>query len=291
MSTITPDFQKYMTLVGCPYCHEEAATEITESPRVVICNKCGLYRFYPRMNRDGQVAYLKQINDELDLTHFENLLDQQEFNPDEADELKGNFPDMSSESHILDVGTGEGLFMASLRHSGVLPVTGLEPMGKLSELGNRAGLDIHVGRFENGSMPPDLAGRVFDLICFRESIYYLTDLRETFDLLRRVLRPGGGLYIKCHVPTSIFYWKNKDYSTRYGPSVSGMPTLKAMIRILVSEGYEIIKKGYYPTRVLYTLGSPIAQSLLGIAVDRLVLSPIVHSIGKADRMFILARKL
>lgn len=81
---LTPDFQKYMTLVDCPYCHENAATEIAENPRVVSCNTCGLYRLYPRMNREGQISYLKQLNDELDLTNWGNPLDPQTFSMDEV---------------------------------------------------------------------------------------------------------------------------------------------------------------------------------------------------------------
>jgi SAM-dependent methyltransferase len=140
-------------------------------------------------------------------------------------------------------------------------------------------------------MPPALAGQTFDLVCFLESIYYLADLREAFDLLRRVLRPGGGLYIKAHVPTSIFYWKNKNYFSRYGHSASGIPTLKAMTKILLREGYQIPKTGYFQFNVLDDLNFPGAHSFLGGIIGCRILSPIVSCMGKADRMFIMARRL
>jgi hypothetical protein len=113
MSILTPDFQKYMTLTDCPYCHENAATEIVRNPRVVRCHTCGLYRFFPRINREGQISYLKPCNDELDLTDCGSPLDPQKLHIYEVLKLKKNFPDISSNSQVLDIGTGEGRFLAS----------------------------------------------------------------------------------------------------------------------------------------------------------------------------------
>ena len=290
MTIAEPDIKRYMTLTDCPYCHENAATEIAENPKVVRCHTCGLYRLFPRMSREGQISYLKQLNDELDLTDYRSPLDPKKLHIHEVLELKKNFPDISSNSQVLDIGTGEGRFLASLQHFGIMKATGLEPIPRLAELGNNAGLDIHVGRFETDGMPSALARRIFDLVCFQESVYYLTDLRESFDLLRRILRPGGCLYIKCHVPTSILYWKS-NYLRRYGPTVSGMPTLSALTKILLREGYQILKTGYYQFNVLHTLDFPGALSFLGGIIGYRILSPIVSCMGKADRMFILARRL
>ena len=163
-------------------------------------------------------------------------------------------------------------------------------MEKLVQLGRKYGLDIHAGRFEPEGMPPALAGRVFNLICFRESIYYMPDLRETFALLRRMLKRGGGIYIKSHVATSIYYWKHGNYLARYGPTVSGMPTLKALKKILKQEGYKIHKAGYFLFNVLNKLGLPFARSSPGSLIG-IALSPIVQAIGKADRMFVFASRL
>lgn len=292
MNVPAPDFQKYMTLTDCPYCHTTPAVEIAKNPRVVRCINCGLYRLQPRMNKEGQIAYLKQTNDTLDdLTERGNPLDVHLFDLEEVRELKRHFPGTSANGKALDVGTGEGRFVAALRHNGAFEATGLEPLPKVAELGKNAGLDIHVGRFESDGMPQALEGQVFDVVCLREVICYMADLRESFDLLRRVLRPGGGLYIKCHVPTSICYWKNKDYLLRYGLTVTNMPTLAAMTKILAGEGYQILKTGYYQFNVLRSLGVPGAYSFFGGIIGYRLLSPVVRFMGKADRMFILARRL
>ena len=290
MNLLMSDMQKYMTLTDCPYCHTTPATEMAKSPRVVRCNTCGLWRFSPRMNKEGQVAYLEKFNDGIETANQENPLNYWEGNLDEVQELKRNFREMVSDGTILDVGTGEGAFLATLQNAGAFRAIGLEPLEKLAQCGKSAGLDIHVGRFESDGMPPALMGTVFDIVCFRESVYYLPDLRQAFNLLRRILRPGGGLYLHCHVPTSIYYWKNRNYLSRYGPNVSGMPTVKALTNILIKEGYEILKAGYLRRNVLHTLGLPFANLRVGGIIDS-ALWPVVHRLGKADRAVIFARRL
>ena len=177
---LVPDFQKYMTLTDCPYCHTTPAIEIAKNPRVVRCINCGLYRLYPRMSKEGQIAYLKQTNDTLeDPTKWGNPLDVHLFDLEEVRELERHFSGTSANSKALDVGTGEGRFVAALRHSGVFEATGLEPLPKVAELGKNAGLDIHVGRFETDGMPPALEGQIFDVVCLREVICYMADLRDS----------------------------------------------------------------------------------------------------------------
>jgi len=277
-----------MTLTDCPYCHNTSATEISKDPKTVRCNICGIYRQYPRINKDGQILLIKKFNDKIDVAHHVNLLESSGTTA-EIQQLIKIFPDLKPSSRILDVGSAEGSFIAALQRNG-FTATGLEPLERLVQLGRKHGLDIYVGRFEHDGIPPALAGRVFDLVCFRESIYYMADLRETFTLLRKMLRRGGGLYIKTHVATSIFYLKNKNYLARYGPTVSGMPTLKALRGILKREGHVIQKAGYFRFNVLHTLGWPYAQSFPGKLAGT-ALSPIVRTLGKADRLFIFANRL
>jgi len=68
-------FQEYMTLKDCPYCHDSVNfTEIAKNPRIVRCNICGLYRLYPRMNRQGQIAMLKYNEKKIEITKWKNKL-------------------------------------------------------------------------------------------------------------------------------------------------------------------------------------------------------------------------
>ncbi|MFC2006409.1 class I SAM-dependent methyltransferase [Chloroflexota bacterium] len=238
-------FQEYIVLKDCPYCHDSVNfTEVAENPRTARCNVCGLYRLYPRINCQGQRVMLKKYNDEqLDQANFGEPLEHIKYFRGEIKKLKQVFPSVFPNGRVLDVGCGDGSFLAALKAVGAV-ATGVEPCEKFSQFGNQHGLDIKHGRFEAEGMPSGLEESSFDLICFRESIYYMPDLHETFDILNTYLRPGGGIYIKCHVATSWYYSLNNDYSSRYSYSVAGMPTRKALTHMLTHEGYRIRKIGY-----------------------------------------------
>lgn len=285
------DIQQYMTLTDCPYCHDSVNfTEMATNPRTVRCNICGLFRLYPRMNRDGQIAMLKKLNDEdTDIANLNSPLDN--INPSswEMEKIEEIFPAIFPDGRVLDVGCAEGSFVAELEIAGTNS-TGIEPMEKLVKHGKEHGLDLLAGRFEAGGMPSGLEEHSLALICFRESIYYMPDLRETFDLIKTYLRDDGGLYIKCHTPHSLYYSRNKDYSSRYGCSVNGMPTKKALTYMLNHEGYRIHEIGYYPESVFRTLHWTSLEGRIIAKITNRFLSPFVHAVGRGDRVVVYASK-
>lgn len=259
--------------------------------RVVRCNNCGLYRLYPRMIRQGQIAMLKKYNDEeIDFTNRNPPLVPANGFSWEIKKLKHIFPSVFPKGRILDVGCAEGSFVAALKQAGANP-TGIEPNEKLVTIGKDYGVDLRVGRFEAGGMPSDLKEHSFDLICFRESIYYMINLRETFDLIATYLRPDGLLYIKCHTPTSMYYFKNKDYSSRYGAYVAGMPTKKSLAYIFNHEGYAIIKIGYLPENVFHTLHWLSFEKYFIGKIAGIFLSLFIHAIARGDRIVVYASKI
>ena len=255
-------FREYMVLEDCPYCHDAVNyTQIAENPSTVRCNVCGLYRLYPRMNCQGQIAMLKKYNDELDTANYGEPSTSLKLAQWEISQLKQVFPSVFPGGRVLDVGSGACYFAAGLKEAGAV-VTGIEPCEKLTEFGNRHGLDIRNGRFEPGGIPSDLKESSFDLICFRESIYYMPDLRETFKLLDTYLRAGGGIYMKCSVVTSWYYLRHNNYSSRYGYYAAGMPSKKSLTYILNHEGYRIRKTLYHYLSVDYhqRLGNKVFQN-------------------------------
>jgi SAM-dependent methyltransferase len=237
------DFQEYMTSRDCPYCHDSTHfKKVSINPRVVKCVVCGLYRLYPRMNRDGQVAMLQRWNDEeIDAAKMDNPLLYIPGYVEQLKPLKKFFPSVFQGGKVLDVGCQYGLFPAALRDAGADPI-GIEPNDKYVAYGRQYGLDLRVGRFEQGAL--DLEEHSLDLITFCDSLYYMPDLRETFELIHRYLKPSGGLYIVCHVATSIYYSVNHNYISRYGYYVEGIPTLKALAYILNTEGFKIHRMSY-----------------------------------------------
>lgn len=250
-------FQQYMLLYDCPYCHVSNHTVISDSPNVVRCNICGLYRLYPRMTRQGQIAMLKKYNDENASFAIPGELPSARYKPFPPDirlrwevrKLKQVFPSVFPNGRVLDVGTDRGYFLAALEEAGAI-ATGIEPIEKLVESGRQHKLDVRCGRFEPSGMPPDIEKSSFDLICFRGAILFTPDWRETFDLIKTLLRPGGGIYLKEHIATSSYY-QNHSYTSRYSYYVSGMPTKESLLYILKREGFTIRKTSHYLLAIDY----------------------------------------
>lgn len=308
---ISEEIKKFLTKTDCPYCHEFSFTRIiADNPKIVECNTCGLWRMLPRINRDGQIFFLKNFNDSVDLGKYHpvnNFLSKERrekkvrkwgqnlfpaiFPFDEVRAVKFFFPDILKDSGILDVGSSSGEFIYSLSQKCGINAEGLEPIHKVAEYGKSLGLNIHVGRFEREGIPPALVTKKFSIVCFRECFYYMQDLRETFDLLDELLIDGGGVYLKCHVPTSIYYRKN-NYLSRYSPYASVMPTLKSLKSVFIREGYKIIGSGYLPFNPVSLMFRSLSKSFLGKQIERAgnILSPLFCGIGKADIIYIFTRK-
>lgn len=272
---------------NCPYCHIPGGWEIRRSPRVLRCQECGLFRLVPRMGRDAQATYLRQWGERVshrDWTPPVDLLPACQW---ELALIERIFPGRLKGGRVLDVGAGAGDFTYALTLAGA-KATGLEPVRELVEYGRRFGIDLRCGRFESEALPRDLLHERFDFICFRECIYYLPDLKASFDLIKTLLSPGGRLYIKCHQAKSLYYWKCGDYSIRYGPHVSGIPTLAAIIRILNQEVFRIAHSGYFPSNVFWDLDyTKFGRSLLGRIVS-VMIRPIINALGYGDRLVVLA---
>ena len=239
LSVMNSDFEQYMTVTDCPYCHNTDAEKIADTPHTVRCKMCGLYRLFPRMTRDGQIAFVDYHYGALDIREWGNPLERAAQSKWEIGKLSEFFPSVFQDrADVLDVGCGEGGFVAALQQAGAF-ADGLEPQQRLVLVGREHGLSLHKGRFEANEMPEELRGRTFDLICFRESIYYMPDLQEAFGLLRAYLKPGGRIYVKSHVGTSAYYKLNRDFAKRYSICVAAIPTRVALSRILEREGYHV----------------------------------------------------
>lgn len=275
------------TLEDCPYCHIDGGREVAQAPRTVECERCGLYRLTPRMDRENQISYLTNWSQNLDVQNRKAPVDGWSGYQWEITLINRVFRGLLEGGRVLDVGAGDGNFVYTLTKAGA-KATGLEPVRELVEYGRRFGIDLRCGRFESEALPSDLFHERFDLICLRECMYYLPDLRASFNVIRTLLSPGGCLYVKCHHAKSYYYWGCKDYSIRYGMYVSGMPTPTAIARILRQEGFRIVHSGYFPSNVFWDLGyTRFGRSLFGRIVN-VAVRPIINTLGYGDRLVVLA---
>ncbi len=98
---------------------------------------------------------------------------------------------VSPPANILDVGCGSGEFARRLVERGYR-VCGTELPGKAAErAGQVAGLTLKVGALREG----DFGKGYFDAVCMWHVLEHLAEPKKTLDVVGRLLKPGGYLFI------------------------------------------------------------------------------------------------
>jgi SAM-dependent methyltransferase len=93
-------------------------------------------------------------------------------------------------ARVLDIGCGDGRFLAAMAARGAACVEGLETDPVAARLARRrTGATIH----ERGIEQADLPEAGFDLVSLLHVLEHVPDPRATLIAARRVLRPGGGV--------------------------------------------------------------------------------------------------
>lgn len=109
--------------------------------------------------------------------------------------LSGILPNLPSVGGALDIGTGDGAFLAALLRSGFTDVVGVEPSAApvaaasdavrpLIRQGPFRAEDFHAGRFR--------------LVTSFQTLEHLSDPLATCSSAYNLLVPGGALFVVCH---------------------------------------------------------------------------------------------
>jgi 2-polyprenyl-3-methyl-5-hydroxy-6-metoxy-1,4-benzoquinol methylase len=106
------------------------------------------------------------------------------------EELVGGFDDDRRLNRWLDVGCGAGALLEAARWR-EWQVTGTEIAEPATEAARARGLDVRSG--ELGEL--DLAERSFDVVSMVEVLEHVPDVSALLTESRRLLRPGGALYV------------------------------------------------------------------------------------------------
>jgi SAM-dependent methyltransferase len=108
-------------------------------------------------------------------------------------------PDVAGR-RVLDVGCGSGSLSAWLASHGA-EVVGFDTSASMVRLAEKKGIERAAFRVADLAQPLDfLADRSFDVAVASLVMHYLRDWVEPLRELRRVLRPGGQLFISTHHP-------------------------------------------------------------------------------------------
>lgn len=146
-------------------------------------------------------------------------------------------PAFPSPGRVLDIGCGSGQFLHRMQQRG-WQTAGVELSARAAEIGNtKHRLNIQVGTLADAKLPE--AG--FDYVRLNHSFEHLLDPRETLARIRRLLAPGGLLFIGVpNVDGLQARWFGR-YWWNLGPPVHpfnySRPTLE---RLLAEQGFEMV---------------------------------------------------
>jgi SAM-dependent methyltransferase len=107
-----------------------------------------------------------------------------------ADEYVRHLHKPEGNARLLDVGCGEGEFLAGMQALG-WSVDGIEPSGEAVSIARKRNLPVVHGALAD----VDLADRSFDAITFRLVFEHLREPRVALEACRRALKPEGVLWI------------------------------------------------------------------------------------------------
>lgn len=108
---------------------------------------------------------------------------------------------------VLDLGCGSGKALFLIRHKGAKEVYGVEISEKATEMGNKLNLNIINGTLENANFEDNK----FDYIRSNHSFEHLTNPLETLIEMRRILKPGGELFVGVPNTKSLMFSLFKQY--------------------------------------------------------------------------------
>lgn len=206
----------------------------------VICRRCALVYLNPRMTRDELLKF--HVSDFLrerhGLTQAESLTPKVKGSDLVMKSKVANFiaPSLKTGARVLDVGCGFGTLLNILRERYGAQITGIE----LADVDVAAakkfyGIDLFHGSLEEYAEKfPDTR---FDCIVLHHTFEHLPNPREALRILKKLLAPGGLLYIG--VPNIMNIKKRPEIFFQLGHAYSYSPsTLQKMLK---SEGFKITK--------------------------------------------------
>jgi SAM-dependent methyltransferase len=179
--------------VPCPFCAGEQATDVAEEFGIAIarCDDCGLT--YTRTPRPGSQDHYRVSREEV-MAKYRVYLDGDRPHPRERNyaEHLDTLEALTEGRDLLDVGSHAGFLLRRARERG-WNARGIEPSEVTAAIArDELGLDVVTGTLESGAVAPESA----DVVTMIDVFEHVPNPRETLAAARRVLRPGGLLFVK-----------------------------------------------------------------------------------------------
>ena len=146
-------------------------------------------------------------------------------------------------SRLLDVGCGNGAFLARARQAG-WHVQGLEFDPHAAELALARGIDVWIGKYNQAPFPPES----FDAITSEQVIEHVHDPFNFVSYLVSWLRPGGRLWIGTpNFDSTVSRLYGADWRGLHPPQHLAVLNAKALLDLVRHCGLtgRVLKRGYY----------------------------------------------
>jgi len=158
---------------------------------------CGLIFLNPVMSREGYSAFYRHTYRPLVSAYHGRLIDartiqdEQRTYAGECAEFLAPFLNPAAGRSLLDIGGSTGAVASELSARFGLQATVLDPAPLEIAEAARLGLETVTGFAEDF----DAGGKLFDLVTLCQTIDHLLDVSATLAMVRRVMAPGGVLFV------------------------------------------------------------------------------------------------
>lgn len=183
-----------LEFVLCPICQgEESVLELEKDHfKIVRCIDCECVFVNPRLTSEAYIQTYKSDNyghimNELALSSHEYR--KVRFGFERINRIE-EFLHPNSPKSLLDIGSASGFFLESAKEKG-WDVLGIELSPPAVEFSRSRGLNILQETFEEIDFGP----RKFSAITMFDVLEHLSNPKETIEKIKKVLIPGGLLYI------------------------------------------------------------------------------------------------
>ena len=155
---------------------------------------------------------------------------------EQADELVRHLPRPGHPSTLLDVGCGEGEFIAAMARLG-WATEGVEPSPEAAAIARSRGARVTVG-----SLPEvRLATEAYDAVTFRLVLEYLRDPAAGLTACRDALKPGGVLWVASpNIDSTAHRFFGRDWIFLETPRHAVIFSVESLARLVTSLGFDVV---------------------------------------------------
>jgi 2-polyprenyl-3-methyl-5-hydroxy-6-metoxy-1,4-benzoquinol methylase len=153
-----------------------------------------------------------------------------------ADEYVRHLPSPNSQGRLLDIGCGEGEFLAHMQALG-WSVEGIEPNSDAVATARARGVAVIGGTLNETSLTP----QSFNAITFRLVFEHLRDPRAALRVCRDALRPGGVLWLATpNLNSEGHRLFGEHWIHLQAPRHPVLHTPASVMELLVDSGFEVV---------------------------------------------------